>query len=59
MLRAWQKRETYEGRGLFKAWLYRIATNACLDFLAKHERSVMETQAHESPGGLPAPRRPT
>ena len=28
-------RETFEGRSTFRAWLYRIATNACLDLLAK------------------------
>ncbi|GAA2423662.1 RNA polymerase subunit sigma-70 [Actinomadura vinacea] len=33
MLRAWRRRETYEGRSTFRAWLYRIATNACLDVL--------------------------
>src|SRR5688572_27521599 len=40
-LRAWQKRETFQGRAPFRAWLYRIATNACLDFLARHERRVV------------------
>ena len=34
-LRAWNRRETFEGRSTFRAWLYRIATNACLDLLAK------------------------
>ena len=34
-LRAWRRRETYEGRSTFRAWLYRIATNACLDLLAR------------------------
>ncbi|MET7751310.1 RNA polymerase subunit sigma-70 [Micromonospora sp. NPDC005367] len=34
-LRAWRRRETFEGRSTFGAWLYRIATNACLDLLAK------------------------
>ncbi|MET1132766.1 MAG: RNA polymerase subunit sigma-70 [Aeromicrobium sp.] len=34
-LRAWRRRETYEGRSTFRAWLYKIATNACLDLLAK------------------------
>src|SRR5688500_6466338 len=41
-LRAWQKRDTFQGRATFRAWLYRIATNACLDFLARHERQVTE-----------------
>lgn len=35
-LRAWRRRETFEGRSTFRAWLYRIATNACLDLLAKN-----------------------
>src|SRR6188472_195163 len=34
-LRAWRRRETFEGRSTFRAWLYRIATNACLDLLAE------------------------
>ncbi|TYK52821.1 RNA polymerase subunit sigma-70 [Actinomadura decatromicini] len=34
-LRAWRRRETFVGRSTFRAWLYRIATNACLDLLAR------------------------
>ena len=34
-LRAWRRRETFEGRSTFRAWLYRIATNASLDLLAR------------------------
>lgn len=34
-LRAWRRRETFEGRSTFRAWLYKIATNTCLDLLAK------------------------
>ncbi|WP_214403863.1 RNA polymerase subunit sigma-70 [Pseudonocardia lacus] len=34
-LRAWNKRETFDGRAALRTWLYRIATNACLDFLEK------------------------
>ncbi|MGC5011177.1 RNA polymerase subunit sigma-70 [Streptosporangium sp. DT93] len=37
-LRAWRRRETFEGRSTFRAWLYRIATNACLDHLDRHPR---------------------
>lgn len=33
MLRAWKRLETYEGRASFRAWLYKIATNTCLDAL--------------------------
>lgn len=34
-LRAWRGRETFAGRSTLRAWLYRIATNACLDLLTK------------------------
>jgi RNA polymerase sigma-70 factor (ECF subfamily) len=34
-LRAWRKRETFRGDSSFRAWLYGIATNACLDALAR------------------------
>lgn len=38
LLRAWRRRETFAGRSTFRAWLYRIATNACLDFLERNPR---------------------
>src|SRR4051794_12282624 len=34
-LRAWRKRESFQGHAALRTWLYRIATNACLDFLEK------------------------
>ncbi|WP_328450729.1 MULTISPECIES: sigma-70 family RNA polymerase sigma factor [unclassified Amycolatopsis] len=37
-LRAWNRKDVFEGRSTFRAWLYRIATNACLDFLRRNER---------------------
>ena len=48
-LRAWQKRESYQGRATFRAWLYRIATNACIDFLEHNERRVIEISARVAP----------
>ena len=38
-MRAWRRRESFEGRSSFRAWLYRIATNACLDALSRRPRS--------------------
>ena len=33
LLKAWKRLDSYEGRASFRAWLYKIATNTCLDFL--------------------------
>src|SRR5918992_1162165 len=37
-LRAWRGRGSFQGRSSFRAWLYRIATNACLDALERRPR---------------------
>ncbi|HEX6270294.1 MAG TPA: sigma-70 family RNA polymerase sigma factor [Anaerolineales bacterium] len=37
-LRAWRRLETYQSRASFRAWLYKIATNACLDVLDQRRR---------------------
>jgi RNA polymerase sigma-70 factor (TIGR02960 family) len=39
-LRAWRARDTFAGRSSLRAWLYKIATNACLDALDKRPRAV-------------------
>ena len=39
-LRAWRKRASYAGRSSFRAWLYGIATNACLDAIARRARTL-------------------
>jgi RNA polymerase sigma-70 factor, ECF subfamily len=50
-LRAWKNLGGFEGRSSVRAWLYRIATNACLDALAGRGRRVL-------PSGLAPPTHP-
>ena len=38
LLRAWRSFDRFEGRAALRSWLYRIATNACLDILNGKER---------------------
>ena len=51
-LRAWRRRETFQGRSTPRAWLYRIATNACLDVL---QRSPRRPRGGEVPWLQPFP----
>jgi RNA polymerase sigma-70 factor (TIGR02960 family) len=39
-LRAWRGRGGFDGSSLFRAWLYRIATNVCLDMLRRSSRRL-------------------
>jgi RNA polymerase sigma-70 factor, ECF subfamily len=41
LLRAWRGLGGFEGRSSFRTWLYRIATNACLNALAGRARRVL------------------
>ena len=38
MLRAWRAYERFEGRAALRSWLYRIATNVCMDMLSSRSR---------------------
>jgi RNA polymerase sigma-70 factor (ECF subfamily) len=37
-IRAWRGHDRFEGRAALRSWLYRIATNVCLDLLSSRKR---------------------
>jgi RNA polymerase sigma-70 factor (ECF subfamily) len=39
-LRAWRSRASFEGDTLLRAWLYRIATNVCIDMIRSRSRQA-------------------
>jgi RNA polymerase sigma-70 factor, ECF subfamily len=56
MLRAWRALPRFEARSSVRSWLYRIATNTCLDIVAKRPKRVLPidygppTDPHDGPG---------
>ena len=54
LLAAWRGLAAFEGRASVRAWLYRIATNNCLNALRARSRRPRELQAM---GDAPAPTR--
>ncbi|MCI0398915.1 MAG: sigma-70 family RNA polymerase sigma factor [Chloroflexi bacterium] len=46
LLRAWRSLDTFVTHISFRAWLYKIATNACLDVLDKRSRRTLPPVAH-------------
>jgi RNA polymerase sigma-70 factor (ECF subfamily) len=60
LLRAWEKRTTLTSPGAYRAWLYRIATNLCLDRLRSTSRRSLPPDTHpvsDPSGPLPQPAR--
>jgi RNA polymerase sigma-70 factor (ECF subfamily) len=52
-LKAWRALATYEPRASFRAWMYRIVTNTCLDLLKVRSRRVLPQDV--SPSTAPGP----
>ena len=56
LLRAWRGLPRFEGRSSLRSWLYRIATNTCLDVIARRPKRVLPidygppADPHEGPG---------
>jgi RNA polymerase sigma-70 factor (ECF subfamily) len=51
MIRAWRGLERFDGRASLRTWLYRIATNVCLDLLADRGRRARPME--DGPAGSP------
>jgi RNA polymerase sigma-70 factor, ECF subfamily len=56
LVRAWRGLARFEGRSSLRSWLYRIATNTCLDAIAKRPKRVLPvdygpaSDPHDGPG---------
>ena len=58
LLRAWEKRATLTSPDSYRAWLYRIATNLCLNTLTRVPRRSLPPDTHpQSDPGSPPPER--
>jgi RNA polymerase sigma-70 factor (ECF subfamily) len=49
LVRAWRGLGDFEGRSALRSWLYRIATNVCLDSLAGRQRRALPMDLAGSP----------
>ena len=49
LLAAWRSLDTFEGRASLRSWLYRIATNTCLNALRARSRRPQEVPVMDAP----------
>jgi RNA polymerase sigma-70 factor (ECF subfamily) len=54
MIRAWRAYDRFDGRASLKSWLYRIATNVCLDELKNRGRRTRPMEEGRPASGAPA-----
>jgi RNA polymerase sigma-70 factor, ECF subfamily len=54
LLRAWRSRESFQGRSSPRTWLYRVATNACLDTLRRDARRAVPAPSSALAGPRPS-----
>ena len=59
LLRAWTRVGTFAGTSTFRAWLYAVATNACLDALRRRKRRPWPTDVFEAAEAGSVPGAPT
>src|SRR5881227_3331313 len=57
LLAAWRGLEQFEGRSSVRAWLYRIATNRCLNALRDASRRPQDMYSSNPPANAPEPTR--
>jgi RNA polymerase sigma-70 factor (ECF subfamily) len=56
LLRAWRGMQRFEGKSSLRSWLYRIATNTCLDAIGRRPKRVLPidygpgADPHDAPG---------
>lgn len=55
MIRAWKSLEQFDGRAALRTWLYRIATNVCLDELGSRSRRARPMEEGPPVFGSPSP----